>query len=55
MRQDIVHPGAGQLHYEIRGIVELAQKLEATGLKVIWEISATLWPRVNRFPDGSVA
>lgn len=37
MRQDIVHPGAGQLHYEIRGIVDFAQQLERTGLKIIWE------------------
>lgn len=37
MRQDIVHPGAGQLHYEIRGIVDFAQKLEQTGIKIIWE------------------
>lgn len=37
MRVDIVHPGAGELQYEIRGIVEFAQKLEETGLQIIWE------------------
>jgi len=37
MRTNIVHPGAGQLHYEIRGIVELAEKLAATGLEITWE------------------
>jgi aspartate/methionine/tyrosine aminotransferase len=37
MRTNIVHPGAGQLHYEIRGIVEFAQKLGRTGIDIIWE------------------
>jgi aspartate/methionine/tyrosine aminotransferase len=37
MRVNIVHPGAGQLHYEIRGIVELAKQLEQTGIKITWE------------------
>lgn len=37
MRQNIVHPGAGELHYEIRGIVDLAQKLERAGVNIVWE------------------
>ncbi len=37
MRVDIVHPGAGELKYEIRGIVDFAQKVEKTGLPIIWE------------------
>lgn len=37
MRVDIVHPGAGELKYEIRGIVEFAQKIEQTGIPIIWE------------------
>jgi aspartate/methionine/tyrosine aminotransferase len=37
MRVPIVHPGAGELRYEIRGIVEFAQKLAATGIPIIWE------------------
>jgi len=37
MRQNIVHPGAGELHYEIRGIVDFAQQLEKTGIKITWE------------------
>lgn len=37
MRVNIVHPGAGELRYEIRGIVEFAQKLAATGVPIIWE------------------
>lgn len=37
MRTNIVHPGAGELHYEIRGIVEFAQQLAATGIDITWE------------------
>lgn len=37
MRINIVHPGAGELRYEIRGIVEFGKKLEAAGVPVIWE------------------
>jgi len=37
MRKDIVHPGADELVYEIREIVEVANRLEKTGLPVIWE------------------
>lgn len=37
MRLNIVHPGAGELHYEIRGIVEFAEALKGTGIKITWE------------------
>jgi len=37
MRVNIVHPGAGELHYEIRGIVEFAERLAATGIDITWE------------------
>lgn len=37
MRVNIVHPGAGELHYEIRGIVEFAQALAETGIDITWE------------------
>ena len=37
MRVDIVHPGAGELQYEIRGIVHFAQNLQKTGIDIIWE------------------
>jgi alanine-synthesizing transaminase len=37
MRNNIVHPGAHELHYEIRGIVDLASKLAATGINITWE------------------
>lgn len=37
MRVNIIHPGAGELQYEIRSIVEFASKLETTGLDITWE------------------
>lgn len=37
MRNDILHPGAGELKYEIREIVEVGNKIEKTGIKIIWE------------------
>jgi alanine-synthesizing transaminase len=37
MRNTITHPGASSLVYEIREIVEVAKKLEARGLPIIWE------------------
>jgi alanine-synthesizing transaminase len=37
MRTTIVHPGADQLHYEIRAIVEIGKQIEKLGTKVVWE------------------
>ena len=37
MRVNIVHPGAGELRYEIRSIVDFAHKIEKTGIKITWE------------------
>jgi aspartate/methionine/tyrosine aminotransferase len=37
MRRDIVHVGSGQLTYEIREIVEVANKLSEMGVEIIWE------------------
>ena len=37
MRLNIVHPGAGELHYEIREIVDFAEQLAATGIDITWE------------------
>jgi aspartate/methionine/tyrosine aminotransferase len=37
MRNTITHPGASSLVYEIREIVEVAKKIEALGLPIIWE------------------
>ena len=37
MRNDILHIGAGELNYEIRGIVSVANKLETLGVQIRWE------------------
>jgi alanine-synthesizing transaminase len=37
MRTNIVHPGAGELRYEIRGIVKFAQKLARTDMEMTME------------------
>lgn len=37
MRLNIVHPGAAELQYEIRDIVNFATKLEKVGLSITWE------------------
>ena len=42
MRNNIVHIGAGELVYEIRAIVEIAEKLNKLGIKTNMEIVAEL-------------
>lgn len=37
MRNNIVHPGVGELSYEIREIAEMGKKLEACGINMTWE------------------
>ena len=37
MRNNIVHQGAGELTYEIRGIVEIAEKIKGLGQEIYWE------------------
>jgi aspartate/methionine/tyrosine aminotransferase len=37
MRNDIVSPGGGELTYEIRNIVNVAEKLQKHGMKINWE------------------
>jgi len=37
MRTDIVHPGADELTYEIREIVEVGKELEKRGIQINWE------------------
>lgn len=37
MRKTITHPGADELVYEIREIVEVANKLQKEGLEITWE------------------
>jgi alanine-synthesizing transaminase len=37
MRNEIVAPGAGELTYEIRNIVTVAEKVQRFGVKINWE------------------
>lgn len=37
MRLNIVHPGAGELTYEIREIVEVGRELARMGVPILWE------------------
>ena len=37
MRNDLVSPGAGELTYEIRNIVNVAEKLQKHGIAINWE------------------
>lgn len=37
MRINVVHPGADELTYEIREIVEVANEIEKTGIPIVWE------------------
>lgn len=37
MRNNIVHPGADELSYEIREIVDFGNELEKLGVKMVWE------------------
>jgi aspartate/methionine/tyrosine aminotransferase len=37
MRNNIVHPGANELSYEIREIVDFGVELEKLGVKMVWE------------------
>ena len=37
MRTNIVHEGADELTYEIRGIVRVAEQLQKLGVEIVWE------------------
>ncbi len=37
MRNNILHPGAGELNYEIRSVVEFANSLQRLGIEITWE------------------
>ena len=37
MRNNIIHPGADELTYEIREIVEVGNKIQKTGIPITWE------------------
>lgn len=51
MRNNIVHIGAGELTYEIRAIVEIAEKLNALGIKTNMENIGDPIAKGERIPD----
>lgn len=51
MRTQIVHPGADNLRYEIRQIVEVARAIEATGAAIRWENIGDPVAKGERIPD----
>ena len=53
MRNNIVHIGAGELTYEIRAIVDIAEKLKRLGIKTNMENIGDPVPRVRKFRIGS--
>lgn len=51
MRNDIVHPGADELSYEIREIVEVAKQLQAEGQTIYWENIGDPVAKGQQVPD----
>ena len=51
MRRSIVHEGSGQLTYEIREIVAIAQDLENLGVKITWENIGDPIEKGEKLPD----
>ena len=52
MRNNIVYEGADELTYEIREIVEVAQKIEKPVWKFSGKILATRRQKVKKSQDG---
>ena len=51
MRQSLLIPGAGELNYEIRGIVKKARMLEEMGYPITWENIGDPIQKSNKVPD----
>ncbi|MDL2286572.1 pyridoxal phosphate-dependent aminotransferase [Desulfococcaceae bacterium OttesenSCG-928-F15] len=51
MRRDIVHVGSGQLTYEIREIVAVANELQRLGVEITWENIGDPIHKGEKFPD----
>jgi len=51
MRTDLVHPGADELIYEIREIVEVAKKIESLGVLIVWENIGDPVAKGEQVPD----
>lgn len=46
MRKNLLHPGASELSYEIREIVEIAKKIEKAWVEITWE---NIWDPVEKW------
>ena len=51
MRKDLIHPGADELVYEIREIVEVAKKLAKLGIEITWENIGDPVAKGEQVPD----
>jgi alanine-synthesizing transaminase len=51
MRNIIVHPGAKNLVYEIREIVNIAQKIQKMGMPIVWENIGDPVEKGEKVPD----
>ncbi len=51
MRRQIVHEGADQLTYEIRGIVAIAKQVRACGVDIYWENIGDPVQKGEKLPD----
>lgn len=51
MRKTITHPGAAELIYEIREIVEVANQIEALGQEITWENIGDPINKGEKIPD----
>ncbi|MBP6881745.1 MAG: pyridoxal phosphate-dependent aminotransferase [Candidatus Pacebacteria bacterium] len=51
MRNTITHPGADELVYEIREIVEVANKIKSLGQPIVWENIGDPVAKGERVPD----
>lgn len=51
MRNNIIHSGAGELTYEIREIVAVAEKFEKMGVRILWENIGDPVAKGEKIPD----
>lgn len=51
MRNNIIHPGADELTYEIREIVEVGNKIQKLGIPIIWENIGDPVAKGEKVPD----
>jgi aspartate/methionine/tyrosine aminotransferase len=51
LRRDILHDGSAQLTYEIREVIQLAQKVESFGIPITWENIGDPIAKGEQLPD----